>query len=160
MARWGLIPFWMKESPRSLTSRLALRRCTNCRCFERLLLNSDVSYRRRDFTSGRSAKIASSLIASVEKTSNLSPSRECGSLHDWVGEQILSTAMIVGGDQANHHSPPTSASRAYDHATTGIDDLKATLKPYDAALMEAYAVNSAVNSVKNDSEECIEPVAD
>jgi putative SOS response-associated peptidase YedK len=26
--------------------------------------------------------------------------------------------------------------------------------------MEAYAVNRAVNSVKNDTEECIEPVAD
>ena len=42
----------------------------------------------------------------------------------------------------------------------GIDDLKAMLKPYDPALMEAYAVNRAVNSVKNDTEECIEPVAD
>ena len=42
--------------------------------------------------------------------------------------------------------------------TTGIDDLKAMLKPYDPALMEAYAVNRAVNSVKNDTEECIEPV--
>ena len=40
-----------------------------------------------------------------------------------------------------------------------IDDLKAMLKPYDPALMEAYAVNRAVNSVKNDTEECIEPVA-
>ena len=34
------------------------------------------------------------------------------------------------------------------------------LKPYDPALMEAYAVNRVVNSVKNDTEECIEPVAD
>ena len=31
------------------------------------------------------------------------------------------------------------------------------LKPYDPALMEAYAVSRAVNSVKNDTEECIEP---
>ena len=36
----------------------------------------------------------------------------------------------------------------------------AMLKPYDPALMEAYAVNRAVNSVKNDTEECIEPAAD
>jgi len=27
-------------------------------------------------------------------------------------------------------------------------------------MMEAYAVNRAVNSVKNDTEECIEPAAD
>jgi hypothetical protein len=54
-------------------------------------------------------------------------------------------------------------SEIYDRwlgPTTGIDDLKSMLKPYDAALMEAYAVNRAVNSVKNDTEECIEPVAD
>ena len=36
--------------------------------------------------------------------------------------------------------------------------LRPCLKPYDPALMEAYAVNRAVNSVKNDTEECIEPV--
>ena len=42
-------------------------------------------------------------------------------------------------------------------ATASLDDLKAMLKPYDPALMEAYAVNRAVNSVKNDTEECIEP---
>jgi hypothetical protein len=29
--------------------------------------------------------------------------------------------------------------------------LKAMLKPYDPALMEAYAFNRAVNSVKNDT---------
>jgi putative SOS response-associated peptidase YedK len=40
-----------------------------------------------------------------------------------------------------------------------IDDLKALLKPYDPSLMEAYAVSRLVNSVKNDTEECIEPVA-
>ena len=31
---------------------------------------------------------------------------------------------------------------------------------HDPALMEAYAVNRAVNSVKNDTEECIAPAAD
>jgi putative SOS response-associated peptidase YedK len=45
-------------------------------------------------------------------------------------------------------------------AGTSVDDLKAMLKPYDPALMEAYAVNRAVNNVKNDTEECIEPVPD
>jgi putative SOS response-associated peptidase YedK len=32
------------------------------------------------------------------------------------------------------------------------------LKPYDPDLMEAYAVSRLVNSVKNDTEECIEPL--
>lgn len=38
-------------------------------------------------------------------------------------------------------------------------DLRPMLKPYDPASMVAYAVTRAVNSVKNDTEECIEPVA-
>jgi putative SOS response-associated peptidase YedK len=38
--------------------------------------------------------------------------------------------------------------------------MEALLRPYDANLMEAYAVSRAVNSVKNDTEECIEPVED
>ena len=30
-------------------------------------------------------------------------------------------------------------------------------KPKNPALMETYAINRAVNTVKNDTEECIEP---
>jgi putative SOS response-associated peptidase YedK len=55
--------------------------------------------------------------------------------------------------------PVMLMSEDYDRwlGSTSVDDLKAMLKPYDAGLMEAYAVNRAVNSVKNDTEECIEP---
>ena len=84
------------------------------------------------------------------------------------GEEILSTAVSVG--EANplvggvhDRMPVMLMSEDYDRwlgPTTSTDDLKAMLKPYDPALMEAYAVNRAVNSVKNDTEECIEPVAD
>ena len=84
------------------------------------------------------------------------------------GEDILSTAMIVG--EANplvggvhDRMPVMLMSEDYDRwlgPTTSVDDLKSLLKPYDPGLMEAYAVNRAVNSVKNDTEECIKPVAD
>ena len=40
------------------------------------------------------------------------------------------------------------------------DDLRTLLRPYDESLMEAYAVSRKVNSVKNDTEECIEPIDD
>jgi putative SOS response-associated peptidase YedK len=52
--------------------------------------------------------------------------------------------------------PVMLMSEDYDRwlgPTTSIDDLQAMLKPYDPALMEAYAVNRAVNSVKNDTED-------
>ena len=63
---------------------------------------------------------------------------------------------LVGG--VHDRMPVMLMSEDYDRwldSTTAIDDLKAMLKPYDGA----YAVNRAVNSVKNDTEECIEPVA-
>jgi putative SOS response-associated peptidase YedK len=41
---------------------------------------------------------------------------------------------------------------------SAVDELRSMLKPYDAELMEAYAVSRAVNSVKNDTEECIKPI--
>src|SRR4029079_19483472 len=44
--------------------------------------------------------------------------------------------------------------------TTITEDLKAMLKPYDPAFMEAYAVSRAVNSVKNDTQECILPIGE
>ena len=77
------------------------------------------------------------------------------------GEDILSTAIIVG--EANplvgavhDRMPVMLMSEDYDRwlgPATSIDDLKAMLK-------QAYAVNRAVNSVKNDTDECIEPAAD
>src|SRR6476619_66773 len=40
------------------------------------------------------------------------------------------------------------------------DEIRALLRPYDADLMEAYAVSRVVNSVKNDTEECLDPIDD
>jgi putative SOS response-associated peptidase YedK len=57
--------------------------------------------------------------------------------------------------------PVMLMSEDYDRwldQATGVEDLKAMLKPYDPTLMQAYAVSRAVNSVKNDTEECIEAV--
>jgi putative SOS response-associated peptidase YedK len=81
-ARWGLIPFWMKEKPKVPH--------INARA-----VNGDV-YQRRDFTSGRSAKMASSLIASVVKTLNLSPFAGVWEFARLGGQDTLSTARIVG----------------------------------------------------------------
>jgi putative SOS response-associated peptidase YedK len=55
---------------------------------------------------------------------------------------------LVGG--VHDRMPVMLMSEDYDRwlgPNIGVDDLKAMLKPYDQALMEAYAVNRAVNSV-------------
>jgi putative SOS response-associated peptidase YedK len=52
---------------------------------------------------------------------------------------------------------PEDYDRCLDPRSSAAE-LKALLKPYDPALMEAYAVSRMVNSVKKDTEQCIEPV--
>jgi putative SOS response-associated peptidase YedK len=79
---------------------------------------------------------------------------------------MLSAAMIVGEPNplvggVHDRMPVMLMIEDYDRwlrATSDLDELRAMLRPYDANLMEAYAVSRAVNSVKNDTEECIEPV--
>jgi putative SOS response-associated peptidase YedK len=83
------------------------------------------------------------------------------------GEEIVSATIIVGEPNplvAGVHDRmpvmlmPDDYDRWLDPAMT-IDDLRALLKPYDPNLMKAYEVSRAVNSVKNDTPECVEPLA-
>ncbi len=82
-------------------------------------------------------------------------------------EEVLSAAIIVGEPNplvAGVHDRmpvillPGDYDRWLDPAMT-IDELRGMLKPCDAALMKSYEVSRAVNSVKNDTPECIEPLA-
>jgi putative SOS response-associated peptidase YedK len=54
---------------------------------------------------------------------------------------------------------PEDYDRWLDAGTT-IDALRAMLRPLPADRMRAEAVSRAVNSVKNDNEECIEPIGE
>ena len=84
------------------------------------------------------------------------------------GEAIVSAAIIVGEPNpltaaVHDRMPVILMPDDYDawlDKGTAIDVARAMLKPYDAALMKAYAVSRLVNSVKNDVETLIEPLAD
>jgi len=84
------------------------------------------------------------------------------------GVEILSAAMIVGEPNplvggVHDRMPVMLLPEGYDRwlgSGSTPDELLALLRPYDADLMEAYAVSRVINSVKNDTEECIEPLAD
>jgi putative SOS response-associated peptidase YedK len=68
---------------------------------------------------------------------------------------------LVGG--VHDRMPVMLLAEDYDRwldPNSKADELLALLRPYDARLMEAYAVNRAVNSVKNDSDQCIEPIGE
>lgn len=85
-----------------------------------------------------------------------------------VGEDIVSACIIVGeADRlvsgVHDRMPVMLLSQDYDRwldPTAEIDELRGLLPPYDSALTRAYAVNRAVNSVKNDDEKCIEPIGE
>jgi putative SOS response-associated peptidase YedK len=50
-----------------------------------------------------------------------------------------------------------SAYNGWLDPATPIGELRALLKPYDPDLMKAYEVSRAVNSVKNETPECVAP---
>ena len=84
------------------------------------------------------------------------------------GQDLLSAAIIVGEAnslvaQVHDRMPVILLPEDYDRwldSAAPLDEVRAMLKPYDAKLMEAYEVDRAVNSVKNDTEQCIEPSAE
>src|SRR5258705_3588344 len=167
MARWGLIPFWMKEKPKiphinaraETVHKLALFREAFAK--RRCLIPATGFYEWQKRADGKQP------YRFVRR--DLEPFA-FGGIWEYAkldGEAILSAAIIVG-----EPNPLTSAIHDrmpvilmpddYDtwlDKDAPIETARAMLKPYDAGLMKAYAVNRTVNSVKNDTEACIEPIA-
>jgi putative SOS response-associated peptidase YedK len=168
MARWGLIPFWMKEKPKvrhinaraETVDRLPLFREAFAK--RRCLIPATGFYEWQQRGDGkqpyrfRRKDLEPFAFAGIWEFARLA------------GEEILSATMIVGEPNPlvggiHDRMPVMLMSEDYDRwlaPTASVSDLKALLNPYDPALMEAYAVSRVVNSVKNDTEECIEPLED
>jgi putative SOS response-associated peptidase YedK len=168
MARWGLIPFWMKEKPKvphinaraETVDRLPLFREAFAK--RRCLIPATGFYEWQQREDGkqpyrfRRKDLEPFAFAGIWEFARLA------------GEEILSATMIVGEPNPlvggiHDRMPVMLMSEDYDRwlaPTASVSDLKALLNPYDPALMEAYAVSRVVNSVKNDTEECIEPLED
>ena len=167
MVRWGLIPFWMKEKPQvpHINARaetvhksplfreaFAKRRC---------LVPATGFYEWQKREDGkqpyrfRLKDLEPFAFAGVWEFTRLG------------GEDILSAAIIVGEPNSlvrvvHDRMPVMLMPEDYDRWLDPAkpDELLAMLRPYDPALMEAYAVSRAVNNVKNDTEECIQPMQD
>jgi putative SOS response-associated peptidase YedK len=166
MARWGLIPFWMKE--KSKVPHINARAET----VDKLPMFREAFAKRR-------CLIPATGFYEWEKREDdrqpyrfvrrdLEPFAFAG-IWEFArieGEEILSAAIIVGEANSlvspiHNRMPVMLMSKDYDRwlgPATDMHELKSMLKPYDASLMEAYAVSRLVNSVNNDTEECIEPM--
>jgi len=168
MARWGLIPFWMREKPKvphinaraETVDRLPLFREAFAK--RRCLIPATGFYEWQQREDGkqpyrfRRKDLEPFAFAGIWEFARLA------------GEEILSAAIIVAETNPlvggiHDRMPVMLMSEDYDRwlgKANSADQLKSLLSPYDADLMEAYAVSRVVNSVQNDTEECIEPVKD
>jgi putative SOS response-associated peptidase YedK len=168
MARWGLIPPWMKEKPK----------------VPHINARAETVYRlplfREAFAKRRALIPATGFFEWQTRADGKQPYRfvradmepfAFAGLWEFAriaGEEIVSTTIIVGPPNplvAGVHDRmpvmlmPEDYDRWLDPGMT-VDQLRGLLKPYDPDLMKAYAVSRVVNSVKNDTEECIQPVKD
>ena len=167
MARWGLIPFWMKEKPKvphinaraetvhklplfreAFAKRRALIPATG---FFEWQLAADGGKQPWRFTRNDEEPFA---FAGLWEFARIA------------GEEILSTTIIVGEpnplvgavhDRMPVMLVPEDHDRWLDPAMS-VDDLRAMLKPYDPDLMKAYEVSRVVNRVKNDTPDCVQPL--
>ncbi len=167
MARWGLIPFWMKEKPKVPHINARAETVHKLPLF------------REAFAKRRCLIPATGFFEWEKRADGRQPYRfvredmqpfAFAGLWEFArigGEEIVSATIIVGEPNAlvagvHDRMPvmllPDDYDRWLDPAMT-IDQLRALLKPCDPDLMKAYEVSRAVNSVKNDTPECVEPLA-
>ena len=153
MARWGLIPFWMKEKPRvphinaraETIYKLPLFREAFAK--RRCLIPATGFYEWQQRADGKQP------YRFVRKDLEPFAFTAIWEFARIGGEDIVSARMIVG--EANPlvtgvhaRMPVMLLSQDYDRwldPTAGIEEVRGLLRPYDPALMKAYAVNRVVN---------------
>jgi putative SOS response-associated peptidase YedK len=168
MARWGLAPGWMKEIPKipHINARAETVHTNG--------LFRDAFAKRRALIPATGffewQKRADGKQPYRFQRADLQPFAFAG-IWEFArigGKDLLSAAIIVGepnplAGKIHNRMPVILDPEDYDRwldPATPIDDLRTMLKPYPAEKMRAEAVNRAVNSVKNDTEECIAPIGE
>ena len=165
LARWGLVPFWMKDLPKvphinarmETVAKLPLFREAFAR--RRCLIPATGFFEWEKRADGRQP------YRFVMK--DLEPFAFAG-LWEFAridGKSLVSATIIVGPPNPltaaiHDRMPMILEPDDYDRwlGDTPQDQLLAMLRPYDQEKMKAYEVSRVVNSVKNDAPECIEPI--
>ena len=164
MARWGLIPFWMKKKPKVPHINARAETVDKLPMFREAFAKRRCLIPATGFYEWEKREDGKQPYRFTRK--DLEPFAFAG-IWEFArieGEEILSAAIIVGEANSlvspiHNRMPVMLMAEDYDRwlgPATDIHELNAMLKPYDSALMEAYAVSRVINSVKNDTEECIE----
>ncbi len=164
MARWGLVPFWMKQIPKVPHINARMETVHKLPMFREAFANRRCLIPATGFYEWEKRVDGRQPYRFVMK--DLEPFAFAG-LWEFAriaGENLLSATIIVGPpneltapihDRMPMILKPSDYDRWLDRQTS-IDDARAMLKPYDPDLMKAYEVSRVVNSVRNDTEACIE----
>lgn len=170
MMRWGLVPFWAKEisigykminaKAETVHEKPSYRKpFKERRCL--VLADGFYEWKRPD----KKTKIP---FLFVLKTRG--PFAFAGLWDLWKnpnGEELLTFTIITTSanelmapihDRMPVILPQKVESRWLDPEFKDTDKLKTLLQPYPSDKMEAYEVSSIVNSPKNDTPSCIEPI--
>ena len=168
MARWGLIPGWMREKPK--IPHINARAET----VQRLPLFREAFAKRRCLIPATGffewQKVADGKQPWRFVRKDLEPFAFAG-IWEFArlgGEDVLSACIIVGEPNplvagVHDRMPVMLMPEDYDRwldSDRAAEEARALLKPYDEALMRAYPVSRVVNSVKNDTPECVEPLGE
>jgi putative SOS response-associated peptidase YedK len=165
MARWGLIPFWMREKPKVPHINARAETVAKLPLFREAFQKRRCLIPATGFFEWENRPDGKQPWRFVRKDDEPFAFAGLWEFARIAGEDILSAAIIVGEPNAltgsvHDRMPvmllPQDYDRWLDNATPPAD-LQALLRPYDPELMKAYEVSRAVNSVKNDTEECITP---
>jgi putative SOS response-associated peptidase YedK len=168
MARWGLVPFWMKAKPTKPFINARAETVHTTGMF------------REAFAKRRCLVPASGFFEWQQRASGKQPYRftmkdlepfAFAGLWEFAridGEDILSGAIIVGEPNPlvngiHDRMPVILMPDDYDRwldRDTSVEEARELLKPFPDELMQAYPVSRVVNSPKNDTEECIAPIED
>jgi putative SOS response-associated peptidase YedK len=168
--RWGLIPFWAKDA--SIGSRMINARAESVAekpAFKRPLKSQRCLVVADGFYEWR--KIGAKKIPMLIRLKSKRPFGFAGLYDTWKspeGEPIISCTIITTNandlvkpihDRMPVIIPKRQQKYWLDPKHQDLEALAALLEPYPADVMEAYEVSRLVNSPKNNSPECIAPIA-
>ena len=171
--RWGLVPFWAKDvksgykminaKSETLTEKASFRTPFKKK---RCLVIADGFYEWSK-TAKKGTKIPYRFVLKSSE-----PFAFAGLWDEWQspeGEKLFTFTIITtnANELMNsiHDRMPVILNEKdegmwLDPRLSDTDKLSTLLKPYPSDEMEAYKVSTIVNSPKNDSPKCIEPVGD
>ena len=168
MARWGLVPCWMKQMPKVPHINARAETVHEKPLFREAFVNRRCLVPATGFFEWEKRADGKQPYRFVRK--DLEPFAFAG-LWEFAridGEEVLSATIIVGSPNSvvapiHDRMPvillPDDFDRWLD-AETSAELARELLRPYDPDLMKGYAVSRTVNNVRNDTEECIAPLGE